>query len=610
MTNPVAQLFALPSAPSVPAVARSLSFQLLGPVRAWIGRDEVDLGTRQQRAVLAVLLLADGQPVTVDDVVDRVWGENPPRSARGTLRTYIYRLRRVLESAAPGSDLIQFTASSYRIATQDVDIDSAEFFELLRLAEEVRRFDDRAARDSLRSALALWKGDALQGCDGEWLVARRAWLESRRVDALIALFPLEQSGGEPGGVLEIIGELWRQQPTQEKLAELYMTGLWQKNQRSDALGVYEHVRQVLGSELGIDPGAELQALHLRILRAENTVAGASEPEATRGLPHPARVPAELPSNAAPFVGREREVALLTGALTGQTVRHVGIAGLDGMGKTRLAIRVAHAVRGNFPDGQIFLTVGDMPVADALGDLLATLGIPHRDIPAGALHRAALWRTVTSELRLLLVADDVVDPSDLALLLPSSSRSAIIVTAQRRVVHSPAVTWVRLTPFTTRESTDLMGILAGPARVAAEERTACRLADECSNIPLAVEVAAARLNDRPHWSLAEIEQQLLDDLQSPVVMQEDCRIVDAPLARAESIVSAAALALCHRLAVVAVGAFDAAWAAAQAGVEPALVTRLLEELVDANLLVSEPAHRYAFLSLVQAYTRRQAGQRLA
>jgi tryptophan 2,3-dioxygenase len=144
----------------------------------------------------------------------------------------------------------------------------------------------------------------------------------------------------------------------------------------------------------------------------------------------------------------------------------------------------------------------------------------------------------------------------------------------------------------------------------EERTARRLAEECSNIPLAVEVAAARLNDRPHWSLAEIEQQLLDDLQSPVVMQEDCQIVDAPLARAQASVSAQALSACHRLSVVATEAFDAAWAAEQTENEPAVMTGLLEELVDANLLVSEPGHRYAFLSLVQAYSRRQANQQHA
>ena len=155
----------------------------------------------------------------------------------------------------------------------------------------------------------------------------------------------------------------------------------------------------------------------------------------------------------------------------------------------------------------------------------------------------------------------------------------------------------------------MSVLAGRCRVMSEEETARRVAEECSNIPLAVEVAAARLNDRPRWSIARIEQQLLDDLQSPVVMQEDCAIVDAPLERAESRVSASSLAVSHRLAVVAPETFDPAWAAAQLGLDVAQTTRILEDLTDANLLVSASDQEYSFLSLVRAFSRRKAGAEL-
>jgi DNA-binding SARP family transcriptional activator len=604
MTNPVAQLF---GTTSTAPVTNLLSFRLLGPVRAWRGSEEIDLGTPQQRAVLAVLLLADGVPVSVDDIVDRVWGEDPPRSARGILRTYIYRLRRALEVASPGSNLIEFVANSYRIEATGYELDTTEFADLLRTAEEVRRFDARAARNSLRSALALWEGNALQGYDADWLASRRHGLESRRLDAVIALFPLELSEGDPAELLNDLGELWRQQPTHEKLAELYMTGLMHKNQRSSALGVYDDVRRILRSELGIDPSADLQALHVQILRADgvHAHAGAQPSIGVPGADLSWRPPAELPNDTAPFIGREREMASMIASLTGPTVRSVGIAGLDGMGKTRLAVRVAHSVKENFPDGQIVVDMGSSSIAAVLEMLLVTVGVKREEIPDGLALRAAAWRTLTTDRTLLLVIDDVTSHANLSMVFPAGSTSAVIITSQSRVLNLPSVTWTRLTCFSTEDSLELMKTLAGAGRITAEENTARRVAEECSNIPLAVEVAAARLNDRPHWSIAEIEQQLLEDLQSPVVMQEDCQIVDAPLARAESLVGAPALAACHRLAVVAEEEFTAGWAADTLALEVPQMTKLLEELVDANLLVSRPGRQYGYLSLVRAYSRRQA-----
>jgi DNA-binding SARP family transcriptional activator len=604
MNNPVAQLFATTYA-SRPA--QTVSFQLLGPVRAWHGDEEIDLGTPQQRAVLAVLLLADGAPVQVDDVIERVWGENPPRSARGILRTYIYRLRRVLEAASPESDLIEFVAGSYRIKSTGYDLDARKFTDLVRQAEDVKRFDASSARESLRSALSLWKGIALQGCEADWIMSRRDGLESRRIDAMIALFPLELSGGEPGGLLTELGDLWRGQQTHEKLAELYMTGLTQKNQRSSALAVYDEVRHVLQTELGIDPSPELQALHLQILRADGSderVDAAAPAELT-----PAslswRSPAELPHDGSPFVGRDGELAAMVASLTEPNARSIGIAGLDGMGKTRLAVRVAHTVKKNFPDGQIFVNLDDRPVGSVLEELLVTVGMSPTDVPDRVAQRAAAWRTLTSDRSLLLVLDDAAPNRELSMLFPSCPRSAVIITSQRRVLNLPSVHWTRLGSFSTQNSLELMKVLAGEGRVDSEEETARRVAEECSNIPLAVEVAAARLNDRPHWSIEEIEQQLLEDLQSPVVMQEDCLIVDAPLARAESLIEPAALSLYHRLAVAAEDEFTPAWVADELSVEISQATRLLEVLVDVNLLVSLPGRRYGFLSLVRAYSRRQA-----
>ncbi|WP_158590114.1 AfsR/SARP family transcriptional regulator [Amnibacterium setariae] len=582
-----------------------LAFEVLGPVRAWHDGVEIDLGTPQQRAALAVLLLAEGSAVPVDEAVERLWGEAAPRSARGVLRTYIYRLRRALEDACPGSDLIEFQTGAYRMRRTGYRLDAAELEDLIGTAEDVRRFDATSARDALRAAMRLWRGEALQGVDAPWLDGRRGWLEQRRVDALISLFPLELAGGEPGPVLHAIADLRARLPTHEKLAELQMTGLWARGERSAALAVFEDVRAALGDELGVDPGPELQALHLRILRAEPAPA---TPGAAAAPARPA--PSELPRDGAVFVGRRREIRAMHARLTAPQPQHVGIAGLGGMGKTRLAVRVAHAAAAAFPDGRLFVQVGSTPVEAVLTRLLVSMGVRAEAAEAPMPERLATWRTLTADLRVLVVLDDVAPGADLAPLVPAGDRSAVIATAQRRVLDLPGVRWTRLEALSTSESVELLAAHAGRDRIAAEEATVRRLAEECSNIPLAVEVAAARLTDRPSWTIAELEQQLLDDLASPVVMQEDCAIVDAPLARAESLLDGEALAALHGLAaLIADGQpFTRDWAADRLALDAARATALLERLVDANLLLPLPGRRYRCLTLVAAYARRQAAAR--
>lgn len=580
------------------------AFEVLGPVRAWHDGVEIELGTPQQRAVLAVLLLAEGHAVPVDEAVARLWGDAAPRSARGVLRTYIYRLRRALEDACPGSDLIEFRTGAYRMRRDGYRLDTAEFEDLVAVAvaDDVRRFDAASARDSLRRAVRLWRGDALQGAEGPWLDGQRDRLEERRVDALIALFPLELAGGEPGPVLHAIAELRTRRPTHEKLAELQMTGLWAKGERSAALAVFEDVRTALDEELGVDPGPELQTLHLRILRAEPAP---TAPDTAPAVVRPA--PAELPHDGAVFVGRRREVRAMHARLTAPQPQHIGIAGLGGMGKTRLAIRVAHAAAPAFPDGRLFVEVGTAPVEAVLTRLLISMGVRPEAAEAPLAERVSTWRTLTADLRVLVVLDDVAPGADLAPLVPAGDRSAVIVTAQRRILDLPGVGWTRLEGLATSESLELLAAHAGRDRVAAEDSTARRLAEECSNIPLAVAVAAARMTDRPSWSIAELEQQLLDDLASPVVMQEDCAIVDAPLARAESLLDADALAALHGLAArIADGRpFTREWAAEHLSLDVPRATALLERLVDANLMLPLPGWRYRCLTLVAAYARRQA-----
>lgn len=161
-----------------------LRFSLLGPVRAWRDRDEIALGPPQQRALLAVLLLAEGSQVSVDRLVDAVWGTEAPASARGIVRTYIHRLRKVLEPAGDtASSVISAAGDGYQL-TSPGELDLSVFRELSSQAEQLRGAGDaQGAAKCLGDALGLWRGTALAGVRGEYADNQRQRLDELRLSA-------------------------------------------------------------------------------------------------------------------------------------------------------------------------------------------------------------------------------------------------------------------------------------------------------------------------------------------------------------------------------------------------------------------------------------------
>ncbi|SFE50952.1 DNA-binding transcriptional activator of the SARP family [Actinoplanes philippinensis] len=578
-----------------------MRFSLLGPVAALTGSADLPVGTPQQRGLLALLLLRDA-PVPIDDIVDALWGERPPASARSTVRTYASRLRQTLAGAGPDGPLLHRTAAGYRLDRRAATLDTVEFTGLLDRAAALRRSGDLpAAAAALRRALDLWSGPALGGAQGEFAATQRVRLDGLRrtareqwCDLQLALGAHETAGAELAAAVS-------EEPLNGRLIELWMTALHRGGRTAEALDAFRTYRSALADELGIEPGAEIQALHQRVLRGDPAPAAVAPPSA----------PDELPADLPVFTGRAEETAWLGAVVSGPGPAVVGITGLGGSGKTTLAVHVAHRLRDRFPEGRLFVDLGTRtgsPASpfDVLGGLLRSVS-PTSPLPASLAERSALWRTTSARRRLLLVLDDAADSAQVAPLLPSGAGCAVLVTAVRRLLDLPTARWRRLGALSAAEALHLLGAIAGHDRVAREPAAAARLVGACSHQPLSVRVAAARLLDRPGWTVERIMAQLDDDLRRPVVMHEDCKIVDAPIRRAEAGLRPSAAR------VFRIGALPAT---AERSVEDVmLMLRLsrpqaraaLEDLVDAHLVEESAADLYRYPVLVQAYARRRAEQ---
>ncbi|MDT7776683.1 MAG: hypothetical protein QOC67_5607 [Pseudonocardiales bacterium] len=249
-------------------VAAEVRFSVLGPVRAWREGRELDLGSPQQCGVLGLLLLGGGRPVAVETLVDQLWGELAPTSARETVRTYLSRLRRALPGPEGGS-LIESGRGGYALPVAPEALDLAVFEDRVARARSSRAEGDTApAAGLLREALALWRGPALAGARGRFVAHERTRLDQLRLVALEERLALDLDLGRHGEVLAELASLVIGYPLQERLRELQMLALYRCARQADALEVYRGVRSLLDRELGIEPGPDLRALHERMLRAD------------------------------------------------------------------------------------------------------------------------------------------------------------------------------------------------------------------------------------------------------------------------------------------------------------------------------------------------------
>jgi predicted ATPase/DNA-binding SARP family transcriptional activator len=518
-------------------------FTVLGPVRAWHAGVELDAGAPQQRAVLAVLLLRRSVPASVEDLIDALWEEQEvPSTAASTVRTYISRLRHVLDHGDGTGPVIRSMAGGYQLDLSPDELDLTSFRRHLDGAERAHQAGDietQAREQGL--ALELWHGTPLAGVPGPYARRQRASLEQLWTSARTARLRAELDLGEVDRLLPELAEMSAEHPLDEQLREMLITGLYRSGRQADALAAYQDTRSTLARELGTDPGRALQALHEQILRADPALMLAT---GTAASPRPARPGSQpqgggqavteptlptyerqrpqhnLPLQGSSFIGRDTELAAVRSLMAGS--RLVTLVGTGGAGKTRLAVQAAAGLPDDQGSSVRFADLSALQdpvqiaatVADVLGVHLEP-GRPPLEALTQELRGQSLLVVLDSCEHLIgacakLVGKLMRDCPGLALL--ATSREPLCIAGEWVYRVPPLSLPVNGDDMTAIRASEAVRLLEDRAAshgmpLAQDEETtvlAARICQRLDGIPLAIELAAAQLR---MMSASELEARL-------------------------------------------------------------------------------------------------------
>jgi DNA-binding SARP family transcriptional activator len=342
-----------------------LEFRLLGPFEVSSGRRMILSGGGKRRAILAVLVLSANEAVSVERLIDALWGETAPASAVNLVQGYVSDLRRILEPDRPPRTSGQRLVSShgYRLIVGEDECDLMRFNALLGKAGAARETGDLSSASWLLSrALGEWRGAPLLDFTAEQFASVASTrLQEARLSAVEAAAEVELALGRPDRALRYLLELSDAHPFRERLAELRILALYRSGRQADALAVYETIRLGLADELGVDPGPALRKLHLEVLRQEPSLVAAAPPVIAEVLP-------ALPVALSSFVGREQELESVLQMLDSH--RLVTLTGPGGGGKTRLAIEAGTVVRAAGELEVAFVDLAPVRAARLVGAAIA------------------------------------------------------------------------------------------------------------------------------------------------------------------------------------------------------------------------------------------------
>ncbi|MEV0647516.1 BTAD domain-containing putative transcriptional regulator [Phytomonospora sp. NPDC050363] len=585
-----------------------LQFRLLGPLEVTTAGDRLDLGGLRQSRLLALLLLNRQQPTSVARIVDVLW-ETPPESARQQVHNSIRGIRRAL-SVVPGTEIITSEAG-YRLDVPDESIDVARFESSVGRAEDLElqgRLEPAA--DTLRRALAYWRGAALAGLDSPYLQSVAGRLEEQRVVAIERLVSIRLRLGDASRLVVELLALVEEHPLRESFRRNLMLALGLLGRQAEALAVYEDARRFLAAELGLDPSPEFGELHVRILRGDPLdvppapVAGPAE-SATEAPALPSRC--FLPRDTSEFTGRGEEISqLLTGIRDSPSSALVisAIDGMGGLGKTTLAVHLAHRLTDEFPDGQLFVdlhgfSIGrdSVPPGQALEDLLRQSGVPIELIPSDLLAKEELWRSRLAGRRALVLIDNAKDEAHVRPLIPGSSETLVLVTSRRKLAALEGTVPLSLDVLPRRDAIELFRQVARRPDVT-DDSVLGDVVDLCGRLPLAIRIAAARFRDRRHWRLDELLAQLRTHKRRSRFLRVGDRNVLAVLSLSYQYLSKAEKRMFRLLSLHPGPEFDAPAAAALCGIPLDDAEDCLEALYEHSLVVAASGGRYQFHDLVR------------
>ncbi|MFC1415970.1 AfsR/SARP family transcriptional regulator [Streptacidiphilus cavernicola] len=568
------------------------------------------------------------------------------------------RLRRQLGREAGAR--IRTVAPGYRVDVLDGELDEAEFLLGCRTGHSLlARGDHQGASRALAAALALWRGDPLTDLPqtADVLVRVRQLLETR-LTAWQDRIAADLSLGRHQELVPELRGLAGAHPLREALHGQLMLALYRSGRQAEALEAFQALRRTLVDELGVEPSGPLRHLHSRILGSDPALgpdpvprpdsgqgggAEGAEPEAHAPVTIPDGADAvaaasgprnsgsgvrQLPADTRAFTGRSGELLTLL-ALAEQadaagadgpdgpdvgTVVVSAIDGMGGVGKTALVVHAAHRLAERFPDGQLFLdlhghTPGRAPLtsAEALGRLLRSLGADPRSIPGEPGERAAFYRDRLAGTRTLILLDNAASTAQVRPLLPGAPGSLVLITSRRRLAGLDDADPLHLDPLSRAEARALLHTVAGTERLPVGNPATEEIISLCGCLPQALRIIAARLRHHPVLRPEELAALLRDEKARLDHLSDGERSLVVDFDCSYSALPAAEQLLFRRLSLVPGADFDGCAAAAllgpaATGREPADAERLLESLLDRNLLVQQAPGRYRFHDLVQLYAR--------
>ncbi|MFG1989883.1 BTAD domain-containing putative transcriptional regulator [Actinoplanes sp. NPDC048988] len=491
-----------------------IRLRLLGPLEVTGPAGPVPVVAPRRRAILAMLLLRARYVVPVDRLIDAVWSEAPPATAKAQVQICISALRRVLEEAGlPGA--IKTHSSGYIADVSDDHLDVRVFERLCHAADEAVAGQDPAlAATLLQRGLALFRGVPLDGLTGAVLESAAAHLAEQQLGATEKLIDIRLAAGEHR---ELVGELTglvAVHPLRERFRGQLMRALAGSGRPAEALEVYRCGHRLSVDELGLEPGPELQHLHRNILEGSQEDRPAA-PAVLTVTEEPA-TPRQLPLDDPHFSGRRPELERLCALLSSAgTPRVAVISGRAGVGKSALAVRAAHDLADAYPDGQLYATLDGSSAhpasaATVLDRFLQALGVPGPEIPSGTDARAAMYRSRTADRRILVVLDDAGNEEQVQPLISTGPHSATVVTSRSRLTLLGGAAQLDLAPLDPAAGLELLRKVAGrePGRDRPADLT--RLVELCDGLPLALRIAGARLAARPHWPAADLVSRMAND----------------------------------------------------------------------------------------------------
>ncbi|WP_165959927.1 AfsR/SARP family transcriptional regulator [Nonomuraea longispora] len=555
------------------------------------GEETLPMRSTNQRIILAVLLARRGRTVSADRLIDAVWGEKPPASAPENLRSYVSKIRQRVGGR------IEAAAGGYRLRA---DVDEVD----------VGRFEALAAQGCYRQALALWRGSAFGTLAYHpHLQGEAARLEERRLSVTEQHIDADLAAGRHCEVVAHLARLVAEHPLHERFCGRLMIALYRAGRQAGALEAYRQIVTRLADQLGVDPGTELQELHQAILR--------SDPALELPAGRPLVIPTELPADLAAFTGRDEELMRLRGPLLNDhlPVAISAISGTGGVGKSALAIHLAHQILDRYPDGQLYVNLrGASPDAypvdpiDALGRLLRSLGVAPEAVPADVDEATALFRTRTRNRRLLIVLDNARDAAQVRPLLPAGRTCAVLITCRRDMAALEAAHHLPLGLLSEQEAGDLLARHIGAHRSDAEPEAVAQIVRLCGYLPLAISIAAARLNSRKTWSLAKLADRLAVEHRRLSELEQGDRALRTSLQvsyRQLDDAHARAFRLC---ALPGGPDLDTDAAAALLDLPAPQAEDRLDDLVDFGLLDNPAPGIYRYHDLIRLFAQEQAAER--